>query len=138
MAAVVMAFAITTAITTLQRGFLALDTARNTTIAGQIMQSELERMRLKDWATVNAYAAGPTALELVTDSTALTNTTAFVPSAALAARFKLTRTSSEVRADLKKITLTITWGSSDGRTLTRAYPAYYGKNGLYDFFYNSY
>lgn len=138
MAAIVLALAITTSITTLQHGFLALDTARNTTIAGQIMQSELERMRLKDWATVNAYAAGPTPLTLVTDSTALDHTSAFVPSAALAQRFTLTRTTSDVHADLKQITLTITWRSSDGRTLTRAYPAYYGKNGLYDFFYNTY
>ena len=95
-------------------------------------------MRLKDWATVNAYAAGPTPLTLVTDSTALDHTSAFVPSAALAQRFTLTRTTSDVHADLKQITLTITWRSSDGRTLTRAYPAYYGKNGLYDFFYNTY
>ena len=37
-AAVVMALAITTSITTLQRGFLALDSARNLTMAGQILQ----------------------------------------------------------------------------------------------------
>ena len=138
MAAIVMAFAITTAITTLQRGFLALDTARNTTVAGQIMQSELERMRLKDWDTVNAYAPGPTTLTLVTNSSALNNTSAFVPSAALAQRFTLSRTASVVHTDLKKITFAITWRSSDGRTLTRAYPAYYGRHGLYDFFYNTY
>ena len=51
---------------------------------------------------------------------------------------EIARTTSDVHADLKKITFAITWRSSDGRTLTRTYPAYYGKNGLYDFFYNTY
>jgi len=138
MASIVMAFAITTSITTLQRGFLALDTARHTTAAGQIMQSELERMRLKDWATVNAYAAGPTTLTLVTTTGELTHTTAFVPDTTLARRFTLTRSAEDVHTDMKKITFTIAWRSTDGRTLSRAYSAYYGKNGLYDFYYNTY
>lgn len=129
MASIVMAFAITTAITTLQRGFLALDTARNTTLAGQIMQSELERMRLKDWATVDAYAAGPTTLTL---------DPIYTSNAAIRDRFVLTRTTSEVHADMKKITFSINWRSTDGRDLTRTYSAYYGKNGLYDFFYNTF
>lgn len=129
MAAIVMAFALTTAITTLQRGFLALDTARNTTLAGQIMQSELERMRLKDWTTVNGYAPGPTTLTL--DSVYTSNT-------AIRDRFTLTRATSDVHADMKQIVFAISWRSTDGRTLTRSYSAYYGKNGLYDFFYNTY
>ncbi len=45
-AAIVLVLAITTAVTTLQRGFQALDTARQTTYASQVMQSELERLRL--------------------------------------------------------------------------------------------
>lgn len=129
MASIVMAFALTTAITTLQRGFLALDTARNTTLAGQIMQSELERMRLKDWATVNAYEAGPTTLTLDPVYTA---------NAAIRDRFVLTRTTGDVHTDMKKITFAISWRSTDGRDLTRTYSAYYGKNGLYDFFYNTF
>lgn len=37
-ASTVMALAITTAITTMQQAFLALDSARNITLAGQILQ----------------------------------------------------------------------------------------------------
>jgi len=129
MASIVMAFAITTSITTLQRGFLALDTARNTTLAGQIMQSELERMRLKDWTVVNAYEAGPTTLTL---------DTIYTSNAAIRDRFVLTRSASDVHTDMKKITFSISWRSSDGRDLNRTYSAYYGKNGLYDFFYNTF
>jgi len=138
MAAAVMALAITTAITTLQRGFVALDTARNVTLAGQLMQSELERMRLKDWATVNGYAAGPTTLRLVTSTADLTANTAFTPSSTLANRFTLTRTVSDFHADMKQVVFTVTWTSYDARPQTRSYTAYYGKNGLYDFYYNTY
>ena len=139
MAAAVMALAITTAITTMQRGFVALDSARNITLAGQIMQSELERMRLKDWNTVNlTYPAGPTTLRLVTSTADLTATTAFTPSTTLAARFTLTRTVSDLHTDMKKIVFTVTWNSYDARPQSRSYTAYYGRNGLYDFYYNTY
>ncbi|MSU50895.1 MAG: hypothetical protein EXS37_17700 [Opitutus sp.] len=65
-AAVVLVLGITTAITTLQRGFQALDTARNTTHASQAMQSELERLRLKSWAQLQALQdAGDSAVTAV-------------------------------------------------------------------------
>jgi len=128
-AAGVMALAITTAITTMQRAFLALDSARNITLAGQIMQGELEKMRLKDWATIAAYAAGPTTLTI--DST-------FTSNAAIGNRFTLQRTVADVNSDMKQITLTITWRGYDARPYSRFYTTYYGRNGLYDFFYNSY
>lgn len=128
-AAGVMALAITTSITTMQSAFLALDSARNITLAGQIMQGEFEKMRLKDWATISTYAAGPTTLTI--DST-------FTSNAAIGNRFTLQRTVSDVNADMKQITLTTTWRGFDARPHSRFYTTYYGRNGLYDFFYNSY
>lgn len=131
MATAVMAMAISTSITTMQRGFLSLDSARNTTLAGQIMQSELEKMRLKDWTTVSAYPAGPTAITI--DST-------FTSNSAIGNRFTLTRSVEEVAShsgEMKKITFTITWRGYDGRQITRYYVTYYARNGLYDYFYNS-
>lgn len=128
-AASVMALAITTAITTMQSAFLALDSARNITLAGQMMQGEFEKMRLKDWATISTYAAGPTTLTI--DPT-------FTSNAAIGNRFTLQRTVADVNADMKQITLTITWNGYDARPHSRFYTTYYGRNGLYDFFYNSY
>ncbi len=127
-AAGVMALVITSSITTMQSAFLALDSARNITSAGQIMQSELEKMRLKDWTTVSAYAAGPTAVTI--DSS-------FTSNPAIGSRFTLTRTVADVHTDMKSITLTIAWKSYDGRPFSRSYQTYYGRNGLYDYFYNS-
>ena len=49
LAAVVLAFALTTAIAVMQRAFLAMDTARGLTYAAQIMQNEVEKMRATPW-----------------------------------------------------------------------------------------
>ena len=127
-AAGVMALVLSSAVTTMQSAFMALDAARNVTSAGQIMQSELEKMRLKDWSVVNAYAAGPTTVTI--DSS-------FTSNPAIGTRFALTRTVADVHTDMKSITLTIAWKSYDGRPYSRSYQTYYGRNGLYDYFYNS-
>lgn len=130
MAAIVMAFAITSSITTMQRGFLSLDTARNITIAGQIMQSEFEKMRLLPWATVDTYDATGSAIAVTVD-------TSFTANAFIGTRFALTRRVDVIRTGMKQVTLTVSWRSYDGRTITRSYASYYGQNGLYDYFYNS-
>jgi Tfp pilus assembly protein PilV len=130
MAAMVMAFAITTSITTMQRGFLSLDTARNITIAGQIMQSEFEKMRLVPWTTVDAYDATGAEVDLAVDTSFSSNTF-------IGTRFTMTRRVDLIRSGMKQITLTVTWRSYDGRRISRSYSSYYGQNGLYDYFYNS-
>lgn len=130
MAGIVMALAITTSITTLQRGFLSLDTARNITIAGQIMQSEFEKMRLQPWTTIDAYDASGTDVSLAVD-------TSFTDNEFIGNRFTMTRKVELIRTGMKKVTLTVTWTSYDRRTIRRSYSSYYGQNGLYDYFYNS-
>lgn len=130
LAVAVMALAISTAITTMQRAFLALDSARNITFAAQIMQTELEKMRLKDWdTTINLYPMSPTVTTLTVDATI---------NAATNGRFTLTREVTLVHTNMKKISYTVSWRGYDGRAQSRSYFTYYGKNGLYDFYYNSY
>jgi hypothetical protein len=128
--AMVMVLAITTSITTMQRAFLALECARKVTMAGQIMQGEFEKMRLEDWSVIAGYPASA-------DITA-TAKASFASSSAITGTFTLRRTVSEVHPDMKLITLATTWKGYDGRTHSREYSTYYGKNGLYDYFYNSY
>ncbi|MBI3887268.1 MAG: hypothetical protein HY302_16305 [Opitutae bacterium] len=127
-AAAVMTLAITTSITAMQRAFVALDSARNITIAGQILQNEMEKMRLKDWATVDAYPAGPTALTIDTN---------FTSNAVIGNRFALSRTVTTVRSGMKELRYTVTWTSLDRRTLTHTYFTYYGQYGMYDYYYNA-
>lgn len=129
----VLTFAITTAITVMQRGFLSLDTARNITIAGQIMQSEFEKMRLRDWSVIGAYA--------VDTPTAVTVDASFTSNSFIGTRFGMVRTVTEIPTTtgigMRQVTLTVTWQNYDGRTVSRSYTSYYGQNGLYDYFYNS-
>ena len=130
-AVMVMALALTTSITAMQRSFLSLDSARNITVAGQIMQGEMEKIRLKDWDVVNAYPAGPTTLNIDTTFTSI---------ATIGNRFTLTRTVTDhpTIPDIKQITLAIAWKGYDARQFSRSYSIYYGKNGLYDYLENSY
>ena len=125
MAVAVLALAITTSITTLQRAFLMLDSARNLETASRIMQCELEKERLLPWSQVNDadYRA--------------TIDSAFTGNPAIAGRFALTRTTATVanRANkLLQITLTVTWRNYDGRTQQRSQTTYYGNGGLYTYF----
>jgi Tfp pilus assembly protein PilV len=133
MAATVMAFAITTSITTMQRAFLALDTARNLTLAGQIMVSEMERTRMLSWDEVSAFALSPTVTTLTLDST-------FTSNPQIGTRFSLTRTVTlpdTSNPNIREIVLTITWRGYDGRELSRSYTTHYARYGIHDYLYNT-
>jgi Tfp pilus assembly protein PilV len=133
MASIVMVLAITTSLTTMQRGLSSLDTARNITIAGQIMQCEMEKMRMKPWSIVSAYATGSATTETIDSS--------FTSNAFIGTRFTLTREVAVIDATagmgMRQVTFNVSWKSYDGRTLSRSYTTYYGENGLYDYYYNS-
>ena len=135
LAASVMVLAIATSITTLQKGFSSLDTARNITIAGQIMQSEFEKMRLRDWSVISTYATG-TATTVTIDPSFSTGNSIIANRS-----FSLTRTVTPITTTtgvgMRQIKLTTRWTTFTGGTLERSYTSYYGQNGLYDYFYNS-
>ena len=123
-----MAFALATAVIALQSGFKTLDVARGTTLASQIAQSEIERLRLMSWSEISALPA----------SGSVDLTTIFTTDPALAARFTVIRTvtdASGTSGDMKEISLDISWKSYDGRTHTRTFRTRYARNGLYDYYY---
>jgi hypothetical protein len=104
----------------IQQGFEMIDTSRNTGLAGQILQSEIEDIRLKNWASLPA------------DGTAdITLPEAF---SAVAGKFKATRTVSSPDSEMKKVTVQVTWKAYTGRTHTRRYETYYTKGGLNDYY----
>ncbi len=143
MAAAVMALAISSALLVMSRGFASLDSARCISYASQIMQSELEKMRLTHWG--NGTAAGNATPDPITGlttgvtsypttSTAVTIDSSFTTAGDIGSRMTLTRIATDVHTGMIQVTLTIRWTTFDGRTLSRSYITYYGKNGLYDFF----
>lgn len=134
MASFVLALGIATSIIALQSGFKFIDVARDTTLASQILQSEIERLRMMSWSTVNALIpAGEDEGKATVDLA-----TMFTTDANLASRFSVVRhvTKDSSRPDdVRFITLTVTWNSLDGRQHTRRFQAKYIKNGLYDYYY---
>lgn len=124
-ASTVLIFGIVTAITTSQRGLQALDTARNLTAASQIMQSEMERIRLLSWTQLQTLqqTGGPT----VTGTDAGVN----------GGRFACTRDIADIKTDMKQITLTTVWRGYDGVEHTARLITRYGKSGLNDYFYTT-
>jgi len=132
-AATVMAFAITTSITTMQRAFLSLDTSRNITIAGQIMVSEMERVRMLGWTDVSAF-------DQSADGTTLTLDSAFSSNPQIGSRFALKRVVSlpdASNSNIVQITLTVTWTGYDGRQHSRSYSTHYARYGIHDYLYNT-
>ncbi len=121
-ASVVVLLGIVTAITAIQRGFQSLDYARNLSVASQLMQSEMEEIRLKNWSQLQALqAAGDATLKA--DSAA----------GAAAGRYTCTRSVRLLKEDMLEITLTTTWRGYDGRLQTARLITRYGKNGLSDY-----
>jgi Tfp pilus assembly protein PilV len=128
MAVIVLAMAITTSISALQRAFLDLDTARNLEIAGNILQCEMEKERLFNWT----QASDATYLPVIDAS--------FARNPAIAGRFTLSRTLVTLTGrsgQMVQITLTVRWRSYDGHRLSRSYTTYYGQGGLYAYYHGT-
>lgn len=127
MATMFMALVFTTSITTLQRAFISLQNARDLNIVSQMLQSEMEKMRLADWSTVSALPASATPVAL---------DTTFTANAFVGARFTLTRTVADPKTGTRVITLRINWVGADSRPLSRNLSLRYSRYGLYDYFYS--
>jgi len=129
LAATVLAFGLTMSIICIQIGLRDLDVARTSTAVSQVLQNEMERLRLEDW---DGIAAMPPSGPLDLDATFLANS-------AMKGKIEFTRTVADVTgfADMKEIVLTANWRSIDGQVHSRSYRMRYGKGGLFDYYYKS-
>lgn len=128
LATAILAAALTTSIGVIQWGLRHLDLARGTTLAAQILQSEIERLRMMGWSSIIALPA----------ETAVPLSNAFATDSALAERFRLTRAVAPDAArpdDIRVITVTVEWTTTDGKPHTRSFRATYAREGMYDYFY---
>jgi hypothetical protein len=143
MATAVMALGISTSIFALQYGFKYVDVARGTTLASQIIQSEIERIRMLSWSNITTMAAATdTTAPFPTGSPAgveqFDGNTYFSSVTSLAGDYLITRTTtldSTRSSDVALITVSVTWRSYDGRSHTRRFQMKYMRNGLYDYYY---
>lgn len=131
----IMALGLATSIIVMQAGFKSVDVARDNTLASQILQSEMERLRLMAWD--NPGTAARDSIRELPESETVSLGSMFTTNAALANRFQVTRTVTPDSArpdDIRYITISVTWRTLDGRSQTRSFRSMYAKNGLYDYY----
>lgn len=136
MASFIMAFGIGSSIVAMQSAFKSLDVARDTTLASQILQSEIERLRLMAWS--NTGTAAVDSIVELPESQAVNLSTMFSSSAALEKKFDVVRkveVDEDRPTEVRYITISVQWRSYDGRTHNRSFRSMYAKNGLYDYYY---
>ena len=125
MAVVILGMVFGSAFGVLSVGTGIIETSRDYTRVAQILQSEMEAMRTKNWTAITALTSGT-----------------FTPdpkfSAAFAARYTCGRvvTTPTGRPDQRQIVLSVSWKPSNGPRLTRFYVTRYTDGGLNDFYYN--
>jgi prepilin-type N-terminal cleavage/methylation domain-containing protein len=136
LAASVLVLVIATSLTVVQAGMRAVDTARNMTLANQICQSAIEVLRLQNWTQISALPSVATvsipSVISSGSSTSLDNTLN-----SFTGLFTCTRTVADPKANMRMITITVTWTGNDGRAHSVATQARYAKNGLNDYIYVS-
>jgi len=128
MSAFIMAFGIATSIVAMQTGFKSIDLARGTTMASQLMQSEMERVRMLSWTAVMALP----------EKEEVDLSTYFSSNPEIINKYQVVRV-VEIEAarpdDVREITIYVIWSGYDGRRHQRSFKSMYAKNGLYDYYY---
>lgn len=148
MASVILVVGFIGMISALTVGSEMLATAQRQMIAAQILDHEIDRLRLNSWATISGLA-NTSAATYSSDLAALNSAIA-----GSGVTFTLKREVSDLTTDLREITFTVTWakrgttaaattatgswlqrlsfsGSAPiSRTYTRKSTAYFGKYGL--------
>jgi hypothetical protein len=139
MSTFVLALGIATSIIAMQSGYKQIDLARGTTLAAQIMASEMERIRLMSWTTVFAMAsAAGSPSGQAAGVTVFDGATYFSTNIDLAGKYTITRTvavDSARPTEAVNITVSVRWQTYDLRWHQRSFTAMYAKNGLYDYYY---
>ena len=123
-ASCVLMLGISGALVTLQRSLDTISQARQLNTASQLMQTELERLRLLNWTQIQALQdSGRTDVK--------------TPSGGDFARFTCERQIRDLRDGIKEITLVASWGGLNGRAHTARLITRYSRSGLNDYFYTT-
>lgn len=109
---------------TVKTSLTSISHARHLGAASQVLQSELERLRLCSWEQLQAIQDAP-------------DNTVVVDRSPANSRLTCTRHIADLRDGLKEITVEARWGGSTGRVHTARLVTRYARNGLNDYFYTS-
>lgn len=109
---------------TVKTSLATISHSRHLGVASQVMQSEIERLRLRSWAQLQA----------IQDSGNHTVSSESLPAGS---NLTCTRRITDVRDGLKEITIETTWGGGTSRIHTARLVTRYSRSGLNDYFYTS-
>lgn len=123
-ASCVLMLGISGALVTLQRSLNSIAQTRQLDAASQLMQTELERLRLLSWRQIE---------ELQNSG----SDTVPVPAGGDFARFSCERQIRDIRDGMKEISLVASWGGLDGRAHSARLVTRYSRSGLNDYFYTT-
>jgi hypothetical protein len=106
-------------------GLHLAETGRSSMLGSQVLQSEMETLRLLNWVEISALPA-QAPVPISQDY------------ANISRNFSSSRTVRTVNDALKEVTVQIDWECRSGHRHTRAYRTYFAKEGLNDYYYRSF
>lgn len=156
LAALILLVGLVGVIQVISSGVQMLDVSRKQAVAMRIIHSEIEKLRLYNWTKITSLPASPLSETAVVDtsrdpqsktlfydSTSTLTTTDKLRIVEVGtpvdASFTCVRTIENVTGEstLRKITITVAWQTSNGRSYSRSSFTYFGQNGLYVAFQRS-
>lgn len=126
-AIMVLGFGIASSVVALRVGFGMIETARDQTIVAQILQSEVETLRLMAWREL---ADLPSTEEFTIESEFTDE---------IGNRFTCIRRIEDVRpgAQVKRVVLEVRWTTNNGVARELTYKTRISRDGLNDYYYRS-
>lgn len=133
-AAVVLAFVIMSSLTALSQAYRFTRHARMVTLAGQIAQSVMEDLRLKNYSQIQAYAAQSQPVAFTANVSSEGFSSNFTQGFTISGQFTTIVASSAPTLGKISVKLTVVW-SEGPSTFRRSLITYFGEKGLSDYYY---
>lgn len=132
-AVMVLGMVVASTVMALRTGFTMIQLARDNTMAAQILQSEMENLRMMSWAKLTQLEAEE---EFEVDTQL---------DEGFAEKFSRTRRVDDMydddgnqREGMKEVVLEIEWTGAVGTQHRRVYRTRFGKEGLNDYYYRAF
>jgi Tfp pilus assembly protein PilV len=132
--AVVLGFVIMSSLTALSQAYGYTRHARMITLAGQIVQSVMEDLRLRNYSAIQTYAAQSQPVDFTSSLTSERFSSSFTSGFTLNAQFNTLTASASGQLGKISVQVTVRW-SEAGNTYTRSLITYFSEKGLSDYYY---
>jgi prepilin-type N-terminal cleavage/methylation domain-containing protein len=133
-AAVVLGFVIMTSLVALSQAYGYTRHARMVTLAGQVVQSVMEDLRLKNYSQITAYAAQTQPVSFSSTISTEGFQSNFTQGFVVSGQFNTLVASSAPTLGKTSVTLTVRWKERDN-AFSRSLITYFGEKGLSDYYY---